>query len=125
MGAKLLWLALAGAAGTLSRYGLGRLVEARHTTAFPWGTLVVNGIGCFLFGIVVSTAGQRLSISAETRAVVTVGFLGAFTTFSTYLAETVPMLQDQRYGMAAANLLAQNILGIGLFLVGAFLGRHI
>ena len=122
-GAKLLWLAAAGAAGTLARYGLGGLVQRLHESTYPWGTLVVNGLGCFLFGLVWALAEERLVISGETRLVALVGFMGAFTTFSTYAFETGAMLRDAEWLLASGNLLAHNVLGIAFFFLGTALGR--
>ncbi len=122
-GRKLLALAVAGTLGTLARYGLSGLVQRLHESAFPWGTLVVNALGCFLFGVVWALAEERLVISGETRLVLLVGFMGAFTTFSTYAFETSAMLRDAEWLLAASNLLAHNVLGIACFFVGVALGR--
>ena len=120
---KLAWLAVLGAAGTLARYGLGGFVQRLHGGAFPWGTLAVNALGCFLFGLVWTLAEERLVISGETRTIVLLGFMGAFTTFSTFAFETGAMLRDTEWLLAAGNLLAQNGLGLGFFFLGAALGR--
>ena len=120
---KLLWLAGAGALGTLARYGLGGLVQRLHESIFPWGTFVVNALGCFLFGLVWTLAEERLVIGGETRAVILVGFMGAFTTFSTFAFETAAMLRDAEWLLAAANLLAHNGLGLAGFFLGVGLGR--
>ena len=117
------WLAVLGAAGTPARYGLGGLVQRLHAGAFPWGTLAVNALGCFLFGLVWTLAEERLLISGETRAIVLIGFMGAFTTFSTFAFETGAMLRDTEWLLAAGNLLLQNGLGIGFFFLGVALGR--
>jgi CrcB protein len=120
---KVLWLAGAGALGTLSRYWLGGFVQRFHESTFPWGTLVVNGLGCFLFGLVWTLAEERLVIGGETRAIILVGFMGAFTTFSTFAFETGAMLRDAQWQLAATNLLAQNGLGLVCLFLGAGLGR--
>ena len=124
-GGKLLWLAAAGAAGTLSRYGLGGLVQRLSGGTYPWGTLVVNACGCFLFGLVWALAEERLLISGETRLVVLVGFMGAFTTFSSYAFETGAMLRDAEWLLAGANMLAHNVLGLLLFFLGMVAGRTV
>lgn len=122
-GAKFLWLATAGAAGTLSRYGLGGLVQRLHGGAYPWGTLVVNALGCFLFGVIWALAEERLVISGETRLILLVGFMGAFTTFSSYAFETGAMLRDAEWLLAGGNMLAHNVLGLLLFFLGMVAGR--
>ena len=81
VGYKLAWLALMGALGTLCRYGLDGAVLRACGTRFPWGILVVNALGCFLFGLIWPLAEDRMLISSETRSLVLIGFMGAFTTF--------------------------------------------
>ncbi len=120
---KMAWLTVAGAIGTLCRYGLGGWVQRLIPTAFPWGTLAVNATGCFLFGIVWSLAEQRMLISGQTRLILLVGFMGAFTTFSTFAFETSQMLDDGEWLLAAGNMLLQNISGVILVLAGIALGR--
>jgi fluoride exporter len=125
MAVKLLLLAVAGALGTLARYALGGFVQRLHDASFPWGTLAVNGLGCFLFGVVWTLGEERLVVSGETRIVLLVGFMGAFTTFSTYAFETSAMLRDTEWLLAAANVLSQNVLGVLCFFLGAAVGRWI
>ena len=120
---KLVWLAGAGAIGTIARWGLQGVVQRAAESPFPWGTLAVNALGCFLFGLVWTLAEERLLIGGETRLVVLVGFMGAFTTFSSYAFETGAMLRDTEWLLAAGNLLAQNGLGLGCFFLGVALGR--
>jgi CrcB protein len=120
---KLVWIAAAGALGTLARYGVGGIVQRAAGGAFPWGTLVVNAAGCLLFGLVWSLAEERLVIAGETRVVLLVGFMGAFTTFSTFTFETSAMLRDAEWSFAVANLLSQNALGIACFFAGLAIGR--
>ena len=120
---KLLLVALAGAVGTLARYALAGAVQRVAPATFPYGTLVVNVVGCILFGLVWALADERLLISAEVRTILLVGFMGAFTTFSTYAFETGAFLRDAQWAAAAGNLIAQNVLGIAGFLVGLALGR--
>lgn len=122
MFAKLLTLAAAGALGTLARYGLGGVVQRWLGPAFPWGTFVINALGCFAFGVVWAAAGQRL-ISGELRTVVLIGFMGAFTTFSTFAFESSRMLADREWAMAMGNILLHNVGGVILFFAGAALGR--
>lgn len=120
---RLLVLAGAGAAGTLARYGLGGLVQRLHGSLFPWGTFAVNALGCLAFGFVWSLAEERLIISGHTRTIALIGFMGAFTTFSTYAFETSRLLGDGQWLLAAGNMLLQNVAGITLLLVGMALGR--
>ncbi len=122
---KLAWLALAGALGTLSRFGLSGLVQRVCGECFPWGTLSVNCIGCFCFGLVWSLAEERLFISGETRFIILTGFMGAFTTFSTFAFETGQQLRDSQVLTALANIAAHNFIGLGLLFAGLMLGRSL
>jgi len=125
MGQKLLWLAVAGAVGTLSRYGLGGAVQRIAGSVFPWGTLVVNGVGCLVFGVVWAVAGDRFTLSNELRTVILVGFLGAFTTFSSFVSEFGQMAMDAEWLRGVAYVLGQNVLGFAAFLLGTLIGRAI
>ncbi len=120
---KILLLMLAGAVGTLSRYGLQGVVQKATGATFPWGTMAVNLTGCFIFGIIWALAEERLLIRSEIRSVILIGFLGSFTTFSSFVFETTEFLRDSQWWPAVANILAQNILGIIVFFAGLFLGR--
>jgi len=120
---KLVLIALAGAAGTLARYFLRGLVQRLYGGAFPWGTFAVNISGTFLFGFVWSLAEERLVISGEARAVVLVGFMGAFTTFSTFMFETGELLRDSQFALAFGNIALQNVVGIIFLILGLAAGR--
>jgi CrcB protein len=101
-----------GTAGTLARYGLQGLVQERTGPGFPSGTLTVNLIGCFLLGAVGEYALTHLTVPPEWRIGITVGFFGAFTTFSSFSYETVRMIQDGEWKNAAIYLLASILGGI-------------
>ena len=122
---KLAWLAAAVAVGTLARYWFGGFVQWLCGENFPWGTLAVNALGCFLFGLVWTLAEDRLVISGQTRFVILTGFMGAFTTFSTFAFETSERLRDSQWWPAAGNLIAQNALGIICVFLGFALGRSL
>jgi len=114
---KLLLIAGFGAAGALSRYALSGWVYRIAGENFPYGTLAVNLAGCFLLGLIVHI-GQATDLIAENhRPALTIGFLGAFTTFSTFGYETFRQLEDGLWGAALLNVGA-NVL-IGLIAVGA------
>ncbi len=123
MAVKLLLLALAGALGTLARYGTGVLVERHATGYFPWPTLAVNMIGCFLFGAFYAFAEDRTGWTGETRLIVLTGFMGAFTTYSTFAFDSASFMRESQWLLAATNILTQNILGVALLLVGVFVGK--
>ncbi len=120
---KIILIAIAGGCGALLRYWLSGLVQGTYKGGFPFGTLAVNVAGCFLFGAVWSLAEGRYSISTEMRTVILVGFMGAFTTFSSFAFDTGDLMRESQWGLAATNVLAQNILGVGAFFVGLIVGR--
>ncbi len=120
---KVILLALAGTAGTLARYWLGGVVQRLCGADFPWGTLVINASGCLLFGFVWTLAEERFLISGETRVIILTGFIGAYTTFSTFAFETAEQLRGTQWLLAAANLGAELGLGLACMFAGFFLGR--
>jgi CrcB protein len=122
---KLFWLALAGAMGTLTRYGLAGAVQRAFGGEFPWGTLAANLVGCFFAGMFWSLAESRLSISGQMRTIVLMGFMGAFTTFSAFMLETGELLRDAQWFWAVGNVALQNGFGILLFFLGLAVGRFV
>ena len=120
---KLLWLSLAGAFGTLARYGLAGVVHRISGVSFPWGTLTVNIFGCFVAGVLWALFENRWPLSGETRVLVLVGFMGAFTTFSAFILETGELVRSAEWMHAGANVLLQNGLGFAALVSGAVLGR--
>jgi CrcB protein len=122
---RILLLSLAGAAGTLCRYGLTGLVHRFAGAGFPWGTFVVNIIGCFLAGLGWSLFENKWPFAAQARIAVMIGFMGAFTTFSSYILETQNIIRVADWFPAAGNFLAQNGLGFIALFCGITLGRWI
>lgn len=122
----LILIAAGGAAGALARWGLSGLVQrAVPWSVFPWGTLAVNLTGCFLFGVLWSAGVERFNLGPEFRIAVFIGFLGSFTTFSTFAFETAQLTRDFQWLAVAGNLLAQNAAGVFLIFLGFALGRLI
>ena len=107
---KYLLVAAGGALGAMSRYALSGWISGATTGRFPYGTLAVNLIGCFVIGFFLTLALERFAWSPELRVFVTVGFLGAFTTFSTFSNETVELLRGGIYLTACLNIGA-NLFG--------------
>jgi len=120
---KLAWLALAGALGTLARYGLAGFVHRIDGASFPWGTVTVNLTGCFLAGLLWTLFENRWPVSGEIRTLVLVGFMGAFTTFSSLILETGELLGSGEWMRAAVNMAIQNGLGLVALVAGTALGR--
>ena len=125
MWTKLLLLAVAGAAGTLCRYGLTGLVQRSVGSEFPWGTFAVNAAGCLVVGMLWALFENRLSITPQARLVILVGFMGAFTTFSAFVLETGELLHDSQWLWAAGNVLLQNVVGLVAFFGGVAAGRFV
>jgi len=120
---KLAWLSLAGALGTLARYGLAGLVHRIDGSSFPWGTVAVNLIGCFIAGWLYVMFENRWPVSGETRTIILVGFMGAFTTFSAMILETGVLLRSTEWLYAAANIALQNGVGFISLWAGMTLAR--
>jgi CrcB protein len=107
-----------GMAGTLARYGLQGLVQQRTGATFPYGTLVVNLVGCLLLGGIAQYGLTHLTIPPEWRIGITVGFFGAFTTFSTFSWETVRLLEDGEWMRATMYVLASVVGGLACVFFG-------
>ncbi len=118
------WVALAGALGALARYGVHGLVQSRTASQFPYGTVVVNLAGSFVLGLVVGLATYQ-GLDADVRTVVGTGFIGAYTTFSSFSYDTVGLLEDGATSAALVNALGSVALGLiaataGFALAGVF-----
>ena len=114
---------MAGSIGTLARYGLGGFVQAHYGKIFPWGTVAVNLLGCLLFGIVWSSLEERWPGSAQLRTVLLIGFMGGFTTFSTFIFETEELLRDAEWLPALGYFSLHNFGGLVAMVAGLALGR--
>lgn len=122
---KILAIAIAGALGTLARYALGGVAQRALGTGFPWGTVIINLMGCFAFGAVFAAAQERNLISPEMRTIILVGFMGAFTTFSTFIAESGQLLASRELLIGFGNIALQVAAGLAVFFLGLSLGRII
>lgn len=120
---KLLLLGLAGAAGTLSRYGVSGVVQRLSGISFPLGTFLVNLSGCLLFGFVFGLFEERIGLPGELRFLILTGFMGAYTTFSSYMFESVTLLQHGQWLAAALNIIGQTVAGVVLTIAGLALGK--
>lgn len=107
--ALLALLALAGATGALARYAVYCAFIGGERGAMPWATIVVNCAGSFLFGVVIVLADEADLLPPRARVVLLAGFLGAFTTFSTFAFENAELLRLGHVGRALANALVQNV----------------
>ncbi len=115
---NLLWIALGGAAGALCRYGLTETVQRWLGPGMAWGTLSVNLLGCFLIGLAFHFIASAGAVPHEVRFVVVVGFIGAFTTFSTFSLENLNFLRDGKYLTAGVYTGISVLAGVGLTFLG-------
>ena len=121
---KLLLVALGGLLGTLCRYALSTWVDARSRSSFPYGTLAVNLLGCFIAGFLFPLL-EQAAVAPELRLAVFTGFLGGFTTFSAYGLQTFALANDGMLSLAALNVLVSNATGLGMVWVGSSLSRSL
>jgi fluoride exporter len=119
----LILIGLGGFAGAIARYVVDGVVAERVAGAFPWGTLVVNVSGSFLLGALFALTVDRAILPAEIRGPVLIGFIGAYTTFSTYLLESWQLIGSGAYGLALANIVGSAVLGLVAVVAGLTLGR--
>ena len=116
---SIFFVALGGALGSVSRYLLGTWVQSMSRSIdFPFGTLTVNLIGCFVIGFLSQLAEARGVFTSESRALVFVGVLGGFTTFSSFGNDTINLVRDGETFNALANVGANVILGLALVWLG-------
>ena len=114
-------IAIGGAAGSLCRYGMSNGIYFLLGRSFPYGTLAVNILGSFIMGSVYILMIERASVSEELRAGVTIGLLGAFTTFSTFSIETINLIESGEILKAGLNIL----FSVTLCIVGCWLGMNL
>jgi CrcB protein len=110
-----------GAAGALSRYAIGVALAGR---LYPYGTLAINVLGSFLLGLVIGGPGAT-RWSETTTIAVSIGFLGAFTTFSTFTNETMDLLRDGRATSALVYVFLSLVLGLAAAAIGWTVGRDL
>src|SRR4051794_15912798 len=104
-------IAVAGALGAVSRHGVESLLNRRHSSTFPWGTFIVNVSGSFVLGLAVGIFARRFSAPLWLQAGVTVGFLGAYTTFSTLSLQIYRLSATGSIALALANALGSLAVG--------------
>lgn len=119
---SLIFIAVGGSIGALLRYGLASLVSQQMGGRFPWGTLTVNLLGAFCIGILWQLT-ERALLSAQARAFLATGVLGAFTTFSTFGLETTVLIRGGEWKVGLANVLISNVVGVAAVFGGFALTR--
>jgi len=114
-----LFIAVGGAVGALSRYLVSTWIYDKNQSAFPLGTFIVNIIGCFLLGAFYNLTLEKSVMSPHLRMMISVGFLGAFTTFSTFSLETMNIIKENNITMGLLNIGLSILLGLIAVWLGA------
>ena len=122
---QVLFVALGGAIGSAARYLVGGWFAVRFGAAFPYGTFVINVSGSFIIGFFLAFAQDRVSISPYWRLFFAVGFVGGYTTFSTFEYEAIRLLQDGEMLLAAVYLIGSVVTGGVAAIAGIALGSWI
>src|SRR5215510_6799029 len=120
---KLVLIAVAGLIGTLARYWLSGWADQRWGGTFPFGTLIVNALGCLAIGFLFHATEEKYLIDPALRSAILVGFLGGFTTFSSFAVQSFTLLRGGEIFLAAVNILVSNIGGVILVWLGYALSR--
>ena len=122
---KYLMVGVGGFAGAIARFWLGSYIGGKMGTRFPYGTFVINISGSFLIGLIMTVLSERMPLSPNWRYLVPIGFIGAYTTFSTFEYETLRSLQDGQFWVASLNVGLSVLLGFAAVWGGVVAGRAI
>jgi CrcB protein len=120
---KILAVAAGGAIGATARMGLGGFIDRRIPENFPWDTMTINVIGCVLYGIIWYELDRRVGVRADLKPFLITGFLGAFTTFSTFAYNSAMLLAKGQYLFAVTNIVAHDVLGVLAIFAGLAIAR--
>ena len=120
---KTFWVGLGGFLGANARYWLGGWVADRYGAQFPWGTFMINITGCFILGLFVTLITKKIMVASHWHLLVSIGFVGAYTTFSTFEYETFTLAESGAMWRALANVVFSVLAGFLAVWVGAKLAR--
>jgi len=120
---RFLLIAIGAALGANARYLIGNWAGHRLGADFPYGTLLVNISGSFLLGFLLTLATERVTISPETRLLLAVGFLGSYTTFSSFAVESMNLGRQGGVWLALLNVFGNNLIALVCAVLGAYLAR--
>ncbi|MCV6607498.1 MAG: fluoride efflux transporter CrcB [Campylobacterales bacterium] len=115
---------IGGALGAISRYLVVDLSSKVFGTSFPYGTLIVNSLGSFLLLFLLTIVLSKLEPTSAVRLFIAVGFMGSFTTFSSFSYETITLFHEGLFGKTVMNIIFNNILAIGFGVAGLYVGRY-
>ena len=122
---KYFLIAVGGALGTIARYWVGATVAERMGTRFPFGTFLINLSACLIIGFSITYLGKRAGMNPAWRYLIPVGFVGAYSTFSTYEWETLSTLRSGAFALASLYALGSLILGLVAVWLGAALAEAV
>jgi CrcB protein len=122
---KFLVISAGAVLGANARYWIADWAAQRFGANFPYGTLIINFLGSFLIGLFLTLVTERLMIDARWRLLISVGFLGAFTTFSSYMYESFNLLSKGQWLAGLINLFGSTVLGFLAVGLGVYLGKSI
>lgn len=121
----LIIIGFGGFFGSISRYVLSQFIDKNLTSFYPYGTFLVNFIGCVLLGFIYAMGEKEQILSSDMRFFLATGFCGSFTTFSTFSYENQELLNQGQWGIALTYIILSIIIGISATFGGVFLGRTI
>jgi CrcB protein len=122
---RYLLISIGAVLGANARYLVGLWAVDRFGAGFPYGTLLVNVTGSFVLGFLIAALEGRLPVPSDLRFLIGVGFLGAYTTFSSFAVESLILLRDGNMWTALLNVFGNNLAGLGAALLGFMLARWI
>ena len=120
---KYLWVGIGGFAGSIARYALGVWIYDRMGTRFPYGTFVINITGCFLIGVILTVLDARVGVPPAWRLAIPIGFIGAYTTFSTFEYETFRSVNSGQASIGLLNIALSVLVGYFAVWLGVMAGR--
>jgi CrcB protein len=120
---KYFFIAVGGALGSLARFWVGSMIANRFGAKFPYGTFVVNMTACLIIGFSLAFLGRRTELNIAWRFLIPIGFIGAYSTFSTFEWETFSSLQTGAFFMAALYVVLSCFLGLGAVWCGVLIAR--
>jgi fluoride exporter len=120
---KYLWIALGGALGSVARYTVGLWIYERMGTRFPYGTFVINISGCFIIGFALTILDARVGLPPAWREAIPIGFVGAYTTFSTFEYETLRAVQNGQPAIGLLYVALSVVIGFAAVWLGSAAGR--
>jgi CrcB protein len=120
----LMLVGLGGSLGAIARFGVGTVVANRWGTSWPFGTFIINITGCFMIAFFVTLTSERVTLHEGWRYLFPVGFVGAYTTFSTYEFETMRLIESGAWLRAVSYVLASTFVGLAAVFCAAWMARR-